>query len=128
MSTAGWIPRASSRSSAVAVARSSIASSSSSAASAGSALELAAREPEREREADEVLLGAVVQVALEPAAGVVGGRDDPGARRAQLLLRGEPVGDVAQVAEEDRRGRRLALERGDRQLDGDLLARRGARR
>ena len=97
------MPRASSRSSAVAVARSSIASSSSSAASAGIGLELAAREPERQREADEVLLRAVVQVALEAAPGVVARRDDPGARRAQLLLGGQPAGDVAHVAEEDGR-------------------------
>ena len=31
-------------------------------------VELAPREPQRQGEADEVLLGAVVEVALEPAA------------------------------------------------------------
>ena len=37
------------------------------------------------RERDEVLLRAVVQVALDPAALRVAGLDDAGARRAQLV-------------------------------------------
>ena len=41
--------------------------------------------PEVQGEADELLLGAVVQVALDPAAGVVGGLDDPQPRDPQLL-------------------------------------------
>ena len=49
-------------------------------------LELAAREPQRQRQADEVLLRAVVQVALDPAPRVVARGHDAGARRAQLLL------------------------------------------
>ena len=66
----------------------------------GVGLELPACEPQRERQADEVLLRAVVEVALEPAPGVVARGDDPGARRAQLLLGRQPVGDLADVAEE----------------------------
>ena len=74
-------------------------------------VELAAREPQREREADEVLLGAVVEVALDPP---------PARRRRPSTMRArdarssasarEPVGDVAEVAEEDRRAAVLARE------------------
>ena len=39
-------------------------------------------EPDRE----QAVLGAVVEVALEPAARLVGGGDDPRARGAQLAL------------------------------------------
>ena len=42
------------------------------------------REPERERERDEPLLGAVVEVALDSPPLGVGRGDDPGARRAHL--------------------------------------------
>ena len=114
------MPRASSRSSPVAAARSAIASSSSSAASAGSSRRLAARQPQRQRQADEPLLRAVVQVALEPRAGRVGGVDDPRARRAQLRLGPPARGDVAQVADEQRRAG-LGDPR-DRELAGELLA------
>ena len=44
------------------------------------------RRPQLHREGDQPLLGAVVQVALDPAAGVVGRGDDPGPRRGQLGL------------------------------------------
>jgi hypothetical protein len=37
-----------------------------------------------EAERDQSLLGAVVQVALDPAPGVVGGGDDPGPGRGEL--------------------------------------------
>ena len=40
---------------------------------------LRARQPQRQRQADEALLRAVVQVALEPRARRVGGVDDAGA-------------------------------------------------
>jgi len=36
------------------------------------------RHPQVERQRDQVLLGAVVKVALDPAPGRVGGDDDPG--------------------------------------------------
>ena len=48
-------------------------------------IELGAEEPEREREHDEPLLGAIVQVALKPAAHAVAGLDRASARRPQLL-------------------------------------------
>ena len=57
-------------------------------------VELALGEAERERERDEPLLRAVVEVALEPAPGLVARLDDAGARRAQLLLLPLPVADV----------------------------------
>ena len=44
-------------------------------------------EPQRERERDEALLRAVVEVALDPPARGVAGLDEPRARRAQLLER-----------------------------------------
>ena len=40
-------------------------------------------DPQRQRERDEPLLGAVVQVALQPPALGQAGLDDPGARAAQ---------------------------------------------
>ena len=53
----------------------------------GVAPDVGAEHPQLERERDEPLLGAVVQVALEPAALGVAGRDDALARRLHL---GEP--------------------------------------
>ena len=50
------------------------------------------RDPERERERDEPLLRAVVQVALDPAARLVGRLDDAHARRLELDP-GVDVGD-----------------------------------
>ena len=44
-----------------------------------------AQQPDRQREPDEPLLGAVVEVALEPLALGVAGLDDPRARGAELL-------------------------------------------
>ena len=71
------------------------------------ALGEAAREPHVQRERDEPLLRAVVEVALDPAAGVVGRLHDAGARCVQLrgpgrldllpaqrLLGLAPLGDV----------------------------------
>ena len=42
------------------------------------------REPQLERDGDEPLLGAVVEVALEPAALLVAGLDEPRARRDEV--------------------------------------------
>ena len=55
--------------------------------SAGVVRELRLRHSERERERDEPLLRAVVEVALEPAPLCVARLDDAGARRGQLLAR-----------------------------------------
>ena len=49
--------------------------------------ELRAREPQRQRERDEPLLGAVVQVALDPPPGRVARLDEPRAGGRQLLAR-----------------------------------------
>ena len=43
--------------------------------------QLGQRDPKLDGERDQPLLGAVVQVALEPPASLVGGTDDPCARR-----------------------------------------------
>ena len=76
MSTAGWIPRASSRSSSSAAASSSRAAAMIAAASPGSvAVRDSASRSETESD-DEALLGAVVEVPLEQAAGLVRGLDD----------------------------------------------------
>ena len=74
-------------------------------------VEPAAGDADVERHRHEPLLRAVVEVALELAAGLVGGGDDAGARRAQLLrarrldlappqrlLGRAPLGDVEQRA------------------------------
>ena len=76
---AGWIPRASSRSSWMASFSSAAASSAAAIASSFRAggLEARSQQPERERQRDEPLLGAVVEVALEPAPFLVGRLDDP---------------------------------------------------
>ena len=58
------------------------------------------REPERERERDEPLLRAVVEVSLEPAALVVAGFDDPRARGAQLRLLRLALGHVGAADDE----------------------------
>ena len=43
------------------------------------------RDPQRQRQRDQALLGAVVKVALEPAPLDVAGGDDPRPRRGELL-------------------------------------------
>ena len=57
----------------------------------GVALDQLAREPELHRERNEMLLRAVVQVALDLAARLVGRRDDARAGRAQFLVRDAQV-------------------------------------
>jgi hypothetical protein len=60
------------------------------------------REPQRERERDEPLLRAVVEVALQPAALGIAGLDDAGARRvAESLSSGstDPVGIACALLE-----------------------------
>ena len=47
--------------------------------------ELRLREPERHRDGDHPLLGAVVEVALDPPALLLGGVEDPVARAAQVV-------------------------------------------
>ena len=48
-------------------------------------VELCLRDAEQQRRRDEPLLGAVVEVALEPPPLLVAGPDDPGSRRLQIL-------------------------------------------
>ena len=73
MSTAGWSPRASSRSSASARVQVLDAALDR---RRGGRLSRRGREPQRQRKGDEPLLGAVVEIALDPAASLVGGFDD----------------------------------------------------
>ncbi len=75
----------------------------------------------RERDGDELLLRAVVQVALDPPARGVGALDDPRARRAQLDDVGAQLGVEPGVLERQR-GR--AADRGD---ELRVLVRRRAR-
>ena len=103
-STDGNRPCASSRRSATAAWSSSSARSSSASSSGSAAAELAAGEPIAERERDQALLRAVVQVALESAALGVGGRDDARARRPQLRQVGAPRGVQPLVLERQSRG------------------------
>ena len=94
----------------------------------GAALERALGEPQLQRERDEALLGAVVEVALQPAALGVAGLDDARARGGQLVVRigvrerlRDEVGEVAQAllgagaaAGARRASRRRARPRGPR--------------
>ena len=74
------------------------------------AADAALGELELERERDEALLGAVVEVALEPPALRVARRDQPLARRAQLREAGPRLGVQVLVLERDRRGRADGLD------------------
>ncbi|GAB3849662.1 hypothetical protein [Dactylosporangium cerinum] len=56
------------------------------------------------------MLGAIMQIALEPAAGVVSGGDDPGARRGQLRP-AVGVGDRGRDEFREVSQARLSLER-----------------
>ena len=111
------MPRASSRSSLVACASSSMLASSSSAAAAGSASSLPRARLQVERQRDQPLLRAVVQVALEPAARGVAGLDDARARGAQLLDAGAQLGVEALVLELE--SRRAAAQQADEEAVGD---------
>ena len=106
MRTAGWMPRASSRSSAGGL-RQLVARLRRAARRppSGSVVQRRARQPQVQRERDEPLLGAVVEVALEPAPLVVAGLDDARARGAQLLEPGAQLGLQPLVLERER-GRR----------------------
>ena len=69
-----------------------------------------------QRQRDEPLLGAVVQVALQPPALLRAGLDDPGARGAQLLDAGAQLGLQALVLDRQAGGGR------DRAHSSGLLA------
>ena len=84
VSTAGWMPRASSRSSSRLVCSSPDAASSSSARAPRSPRPHA-RRAQQQRRARPARMRAVVEVALEPPALGVAGLDEPCPRRAQLL-------------------------------------------
>ena len=65
--------------------------------------------PQVQGERDELLLGAVVEVALDPPARVVGGLDDPQPRDAQLLHAGAQLGLQALVVDRQPRGGAAAV-------------------
>ena len=100
VSTSGWIPRASSRSSLT--AGELVDRGVEERGERGIVLSPAPREPKREQQRHQPLLRAVVQIALEPTARVVGRRDDPCARRPHLLLLALALGDVGARDEEER--------------------------
>jgi hypothetical protein len=72
--------------------------------------ELRAEEAQREREPDETLLGAVVEVALEPAALGITGLDDADTRGAEIGQLGARLGLEALVFEREARRRRDFLD------------------
>ena len=119
MRTAGWIPRASSRSSSSACVSSSRAPRGAPPPRPGRPLSFDSTSAERDRERDEPLLGAVVQVALERAARAILGANEASARGAKVL--GDPLalGDVDARDEQEPAlvdlGQRCARPR-DRQL------------
>ena len=98
------MPRASSRSSRIAASRSSDAVVEQLAGGLRVAVEPGAGRAERDGERDELLLRAVVQVALDPPAGDVAALHDPRARRPQLLHAGAQVSLQPLVLERERRG------------------------
>ena len=97
VSRPGWMPRASSRSSAVACSSSAVASSSSFAGLGGVLLQPRAGQLQVQGECQQPLLGAVVEVALDSSALPVAGLDDARARGAQLLEPGAELGVEALV-------------------------------
>ena len=76
----------------------------------GGGRDLGAGDPEREREVDQALLGAVVQVALDPAALGVAELDDPGPGGADLLELGPDLGLEALVLDRQAGGGRDRLD------------------
>ena len=86
------MPRASARSSASASTASASASASSCVERGAAVCEPAAGELEREPDPEQALLGAVVEVALEPPSLVVAGLDDAGAGGADLGELGAQLG------------------------------------
>ena len=102
---AGWMPRASSRSSASAAASFGVGLERGARRAARASVgELRSRELEREPDPEQALLGAVVEVALEPAAFGVAGLDDARARGAHLGELGAQLGLEARVLERERGG------------------------
>ena len=102
LSTAGWIPRASSRSSSSDCESSSLAEADELLRQRRVGADAALDHPQLERDGDEPLLRAVVEVALQPPPFRVAGGDDALARGAQLR---EPVlglGLQPRVVERDR--------------------------
>jgi hypothetical protein len=95
------MPRASSRRSRIAASRSCAALSRSSPAACGSRSRRA-RRAQGEGEGDELLLGAVVEVALDAPPRRVGALDDPRPRGAQLLHVGAQLGVEALVLQRQR--------------------------
>ena len=116
--TAGWIPRASSRSSSRPSASSSLAWASRSAAAAGSAVSCDCGDAKPEGERDEALLRAVVQVPFEPLPLGVACLDD-GARDVVSCSRASALASVTATR---------YVNFGDSRLDaGAELVRRGRR-
>ena len=126
MRIAGWMPRASARSSSSAPPTSASASVRSSSTAAVPVGDSAAGELEREPDPEQALLGAVVEVALEPPSLGVSGLDDAGTGGSHLGELGAEFRLQARVLEREARGgadgleelglvqeRRVVDERGD---------------
>ena len=94
MRTAGWIPRASSRSSARACVSSSRAPASSSVAAAGSDASFDSTSAQRDGEGHEPLLRSVVEVALERAPCAILGLHEACSRGVEVLGGALALGDV----------------------------------
>ena len=128
VSTAGWIPRASSRSS-VSASRASLPADSISDPSSGSAAAApVAGHPQGQAQGHQPLLCAVVQVAFQPAPLGVPGLDDPCPGRTDLLELGLHLGLQPGVLQGHARRRRrqldqLRLERQSLVVDQDGLVR-----
>ena len=104
-STAGWMPRASSRSSASACVQLLLGSRRAARPPRRLRRPGARSELQRHPEAEQPLLGAVVEVALEPPPLVVAGLDDPRPRGAKLRELGAQLGLQPLVLEREPRCR-----------------------
>ena len=123
MTTAGWMPRAISRSS-CSDAAISVRPRATPRAGLVVARELRLQQRQLERHGDEPLLRAVVEVALEALALAVAGLDDAGPRAAQLLQARAQLDLQARVLERDRRPRRRRrAARGSSSSDGSCSER-----
>ena len=109
------MPWASARSSAIAVCTSPLISSIMPIGVFGVVLDRVVRQTEFDRQCDEVLLGAVVQVAFELAPLGVAGGHDAGTRVLQLL-----VADAQLVEAGLERGVELHVVQRQADLAGDL--------
>ena len=111
-STAGWMPEARSRISASALDELAVRR-----VEQGRVTWLFAQEPQGDADGEQPLLGSVMQVTLEPGAGVVAGTHDSGARLAHLQELGADLSLQAHVLQDKRVADPAAVSSADSSLE-----------